>query len=87
MVERLSLDREQEDRLSADILEAAHDALRRDSSAVDPAVEVLGHRLTDRDLRLGLEATYRSVARHATTTAERIAWVDRANWVRPRSWR
>ena len=44
-----------------------------------PTTTVLGHPLTDRDLRLGLESTYRSLARHAGTDAERIALVDRAN--------
>jgi serine/threonine-protein kinase PknG len=86
LVERLSLDGEQHDRLSVDVLEAAHAALGRNGTSVDPATVVLGHRLSDHDLRLALEAGYRAVARHAATSAERIAWVDRANLIRPRSW-
>ncbi len=85
IVERLSLDREQRDRLTVDILEAAHGALSGNGTA-HSAAPVLGHALTDRSLRLGLEAAYRAAARHASTSAERIALVDRANQVRPWSW-
>jgi serine/threonine-protein kinase PknG len=46
----------------------------------------LGCALTDRDVRLGLEKCYRSLARLSTTSAQRIALVDRANAVRPVTW-
>jgi serine/threonine-protein kinase PknG len=86
IVEGLSLDRAQHDRLTVDILEAAHDAVSRNGTTIDPAPPVLGHALSDRSLRLGLEAAYRAAARHAATSAERIALVDQANRVRPWSW-
>jgi serine/threonine-protein kinase PknG len=86
ILEDLSLDGEQRDRLTIDVLEAAHDLLSRNGTTIDPAVPVLGHPFTDRALRLGLEAAYRAAARHAPTSAERIALVDRANQVRPWSW-
>jgi serine/threonine-protein kinase PknG len=86
IVAGLDLDREQRDRLTVDVLSAAHDIISRNGTPVDPTEKVLGHALTDRDVRLGLEAAYRAAARHASTSAERIALVDRANQVRPWSW-
>jgi serine/threonine-protein kinase PknG len=44
---------------------------------------VLGQRLTERDLRLGLERAYRVLAAMQTDTLRRYALVDRANAVRP----
>jgi serine/threonine-protein kinase PknG len=86
IVAGLDLDREQRDRLTIDVLAAAHDVVSHNGTPVDPTARVLGHALTDRALRLGLEAAYRAAARHAATSAERIALVDRANQVRPWSW-
>ena len=86
IVDGLGLEGEQRYRLTAAVLEAAFDALHRNGTAPDPSTLVLGHPCTDRGLRLGLEQTYRAVARHAGTDAERIALVDRANLTRPRSW-
>ena len=36
-------------------------------------------------MRLGLEAAYRSLARQAPSTGQKIGLVDRANKVRPRT--
>jgi len=47
---------------------------------------VLGCPLTDNDLRIALESCYRTLARHANNTRERIALVDSANQIRPRTW-
>jgi serine/threonine-protein kinase PknG len=47
---------------------------------------VLGCALTEPDLRLGLERCYRTMARHADDMRERIALVDTANRIRPRTW-
>jgi serine/threonine-protein kinase PknG len=47
---------------------------------------VLGSALTEDDLRAGLERSYRTLARHADNTRERIALVDTANRIRPRTW-
>jgi serine/threonine-protein kinase PknG len=44
---------------------------------------VLGQRLTERDLRLGLERSYRLLAAMQTNALARYALVDRANVVRP----
>ena len=47
---------------------------------------VLGHRLNERGVRDRLESAYRELARLAPTAAERIAFVDKANDRRNRSW-
>ncbi|MGH3881628.1 MAG: tetratricopeptide repeat protein [Actinophytocola sp.] len=47
---------------------------------------VLGCALTEDSLRVGLERSYRTLARHADNTKERIALVDSANRIRPRTW-
>ena len=70
------------DALAARVLEAAIGIVATDT----PPVTVLGRPFVDRDLRLGLEATYRSLARTAASPSERVALVERANAVRPRSW-
>jgi len=44
---------------------------------------LLGSPLKIADLRLAAERRYRSCARFADDTAERIRWVDLANRVRP----
>jgi serine/threonine-protein kinase PknG len=47
---------------------------------------VLGHELSERSLRLGLEQAYRALAKMAPDPQSRVGWVDRANSVRPRTW-
>ena len=86
IVNGLELDREQRDRLSAEILEAALAAVQRDATVSDPTTRVLDYSLVERDVRRGLEKAYRARARRAATAAERIEFVDRANRIRPRSW-
>ncbi|HEV2633747.1 MAG TPA: tetratricopeptide repeat protein [Actinocrinis sp.] len=49
------------------------------------AAQVFGARLAERDVRRELERSYRSRARMAGSRGERIALVDRANSVRPRT--
>lgn len=44
---------------------------------------ILGHRLEERQLRLGAEAEYRKAARYAANISEKINWVNLANAVRP----
>jgi serine/threonine-protein kinase PknG len=53
------------------------------SAAIGLSARVLGQRLTERDLRLGLERAYRVLAAMQTDTLRRYALVDRANAVRP----
>jgi serine/threonine-protein kinase PknG len=47
---------------------------------------LLGHPLTERGVRDRLEEAYRILARRAATMAEQIAYVDKANDRRNRSW-
>ncbi|MEJ2852182.1 MULTISPECIES: serine/threonine-protein kinase [unclassified Saccharothrix] len=70
--------------LTAELLRTALESLPRNGSA-PPAEELLGCDFTEQGLRLGLERCYRQLARLADTPEERIALVDRANAVRPRT--
>ncbi|MFC7755624.1 tetratricopeptide repeat protein [Tsukamurella soli] len=47
---------------------------------------LLGARLTEPDLRVALEGCYRTLARHAPTSSDRITLVDKANRIRPATW-
>ncbi|HEV2784262.1 MAG TPA: tetratricopeptide repeat protein [Actinophytocola sp.] len=80
----LELDAERRAQVSRDVLEAAHAWVVR--SGQTGSGTVLSCRLDDQELRLGLERCYRTLARQAQTAAERIALVDRANEIRPRTW-
>jgi serine/threonine-protein kinase PknG len=71
-------------RLTAEVLGAALVLVEEAGMPDDPPV-VLGRTLDDHDVRLGLEEAYRALARRATDGADRIALVDRANLVRPRT--
>jgi serine/threonine-protein kinase PknG len=82
-VTRLSLDAERRANLSADVLQAAVDWVRTGARPSGP--KVLGCEFSEKGLRFGLETCFRSLARLASTPEERIALVDRANSVRPRT--
>jgi serine/threonine-protein kinase PknG len=91
-LERLRLDVERRAWLAAEMLERSlgwvRDAQRgaRRTATGTGTGTVLGHQLTERALRLGLEQSYRALAKMARDDAERVRWVDRANSVRPRTW-
>ncbi|SQD96222.1 serine/threonine-protein kinase [Parafrankia sp. BMG5.11] len=84
---RLGLDRRRRAELRLDILAAA----LRMVGAGPPGPtrtgpkQVFGRRLVPRELRLGLEAAYRDIARLAGDRRERIRYVDAANRIRPRT--
>ncbi|MEU6999957.1 tetratricopeptide repeat protein [Nonomuraea sp. NPDC046570] len=80
------LDRERRDRLSAELLEAALGWLRLRPSPPPRGTRLLGAELTEPGVRTALEGVYRELAKAAPTRAERYAYVDRANAVRPRTW-
>ncbi|MEU3456544.1 tetratricopeptide repeat protein [Micromonospora sp. NPDC006766] len=87
-LERLTLDVERRARLAVEVLEAALawlTATRASGHRPPPEARVLGHELTERGLRFGLEKAYRAMAQLARDTDTRIALVDRANTVRPRT--
>jgi len=84
----LELDVARRTHLTVEVLRAAFDwfAAKGDTDNGQGARGVvLGHELSDRGLRLGLERSYRTLARLADTPEERFALVDLANAVRPRT--
>jgi serine/threonine-protein kinase PknG len=85
-LEALPLDGEQRARLTADVLDPALRITLAGEPVDDGQGRVLGVPLVERELRLALERSYRELARHAANRAERIALVDDANRVRPRTW-
>jgi len=84
LLERLDLAADRHARLSLELFEAGVQALR--AGALVGSTSVLGHRLRTDDLRHGMEGAYRSLARHASSRRERVALIDVANQVRPRTW-
>jgi serine/threonine-protein kinase PknG len=85
-LEALPLEGEQRERLTADLLESALRMTLSGRGSDDGEVRLLGLPLVERDVRLALEHSYRELARHAPSRTERIARVDDANRVRPRTW-
>jgi serine/threonine-protein kinase PknG len=86
-LERLTLDIERQARLTVETLEAAlgWHTTAGPCPTPPPGQRLLGHELTERGLRLGLEQAYRALAQLARDGDTRIALVDRANAVRPRT--
>jgi serine/threonine-protein kinase PknG len=86
----LGLDAERRERLEAEVLEAALACMQttggpgsNGGKVPAAAATVLGVRLTERDVRIGLERAYRTLAHLAPDGAHRIELVRRANRVRP----
>jgi serine/threonine-protein kinase PknG len=86
VLDRLPIDGEQRDRLSADLLKIALRLATSGDAPLDSNTSLLGCPLAERELRLALEAAYRNIARRAPTRAERIYLIDEANHARPRTW-
>jgi serine/threonine-protein kinase PknG len=81
---RLKLDTALLEQLTAEVLRAALDSV---TGGVQLAGgELLGCEPSERSLRFGLERSYRALARLAPDRRRRIALVDMANDVRPRTW-
>ena len=85
-LESLSLAAEQRAPLANDLLRTGLDLLEQGDAEPDGDVQLLGHGLVEHELRLGLERSYRELARGATNGSERIRLVDLANRVRPMTW-
>jgi len=83
----LPVESEQRMRLSAEVFETGLRLVRDGMSAPPQGASLLGHEFRDEPIRLALERTYRSMAKHAEDRSERIRLVDRANQVRPLTWR
>jgi serine/threonine-protein kinase PknG len=86
ILESLAVIGEQRARLRAEVLEAALALTTRGGAFDDGRASLLGYRFSERDLRFGVESSYRELARWAPSSSERIELVDRANRVRPRTW-
>jgi serine/threonine-protein kinase PknG len=86
ILEALPLEREERERLTVEVLERALAVALAGKPIGDGRATVLGHRLSEQELRLGLERAYRALARHAVSRRERIRLVDEANRMRPRTW-
>ncbi|MGI9028523.1 MAG: tetratricopeptide repeat protein [Ilumatobacteraceae bacterium] len=82
-VDRAGLAPRERTALQIEILEAALTAAS--SGGGDPSARVADVSMTVPEVRVGLERAYRSAARLSDDPAERIAFVDRANAVRPRT--
>ena len=85
VIERLALDAEQRAQLARDVLASALDLLRVGGVAPSTSMRVMGRSLEEQQVRLGLEHSYRELARLAATGDERIRLIDLANSVRPRT--
>jgi serine/threonine-protein kinase PknG len=85
-LESLPIGGEHRARLQAEVLEAALELVRHGRAYDDGRASLLGHRFLERDLRFGVERSYRELARWAASNSERIQLVDHANQVRPRTW-
>ncbi|WP_306323136.1 MULTISPECIES: serine/threonine-protein kinase [unclassified Streptomyces] len=87
----LGLDAVRREQLSTEVLGTALDWVlsgrQGSGTGQDPVrAVVLGSDLDERGLRLGLERSYRTLARLAQRGEERIELVERANRYRPRTW-
>ena len=82
-LEALGLGVERRERLAAEVLRATLDWVL--DAGGTPAGTVLGLPLAERELRFGLERSFRALARLAPGPRERVVLVDRANSVRPRT--
>lgn len=87
---QFGLDAMRRERLSAEVLGTALDWVLSGGPGNAPGqtsqASLLGSELDERGLRLGLERSYRVLARLAQRGEERIDLVERANRFRPRTW-
>jgi serine/threonine-protein kinase PknG len=82
-ITRLRLDGPTQHTLTTEVLSAALAMVRAGTAAGNG--QLMGHDPTETGLRLGLESSYRALARLAATQDDRYALVDLANGIRPRT--
>jgi serine/threonine-protein kinase PknG len=85
----LGLDARRREELSVEVLGKALGwvlAGRPDSTGAAAPLTLLGSPAEERALRFALEDSFRKLARLADNPEQRIAWVERANRTRPRTW-
>ncbi|MER7106195.1 serine/threonine-protein kinase [Streptomyces sp. NPDC000229] len=86
-LQRFGLDAVRREQLSTEVLGKALDWVMSGSPGAGTArTPLLGSEPDERGLRLGLERSYRVLARLAQRGEERIDMVERANRFRPRTW-
>ncbi|MHC5258421.1 serine/threonine-protein kinase [Streptomyces sp. UC4497] len=90
-LDAFGLDAVRREQLSTEVLGTALDWVLSGRQGSGPPqgpvrTAVLGSDLDERGLRLGLERSYRTLARLAQRGEERIELVERANRYRPRTW-
>lgn len=85
-LETLGIEGERRENLSARLFASALELTARGAVSADGGESLLGRRMVERELRAGLERSYRALARRAGTRRERIRLVDEANKARPRTW-
>ncbi|WP_435887915.1 tetratricopeptide repeat protein [Streptomyces niveus] len=84
---QFGLDSMRREQLSTEVLGTALDWVLSGGPGNRPGqISLLGSELNERGLRLGLERSYRVLARLAQRGEERIDLVERANRFRPRTW-
>lgn len=84
-IEALMLEGKEKFRIMRDVFSTALDLLT--GKQIQPAkTMVLGHALEETAIRRGLETAYRNLARLSDDKEQRIALVDLANRVRPKTW-
>ena len=83
---RLTLDEARRQQLTVEILRAALAWAGSDHPAASANGTILGCEPNERSLRFGLERGYRALARLTSDRGRRIALVDMANSVRPKTW-
>lgn len=81
----LDLDAERASYLAVEVLTAALAWVESGAPVNGSPQRLLGAGFTGRELRLGLERRYRALARLADRIDDRIALVDKANAIRPRT--
>lgn len=86
-LDQFGLDAMRREQLSTEVLGTALDWVLSGGPGNRPGqTTLLGSELDERGLRLGLERSYRVLARLAQRGEERIDLVERANRFRPRTW-
>lgn len=96
-LEQLGLDSQRRETLSVEILGTALEWVasgqagspswgERPGGPVPGGTSLLGSEMSEHGLRLGLERSYRVLARLAQQGRDRIELVERANLLRPRTW-
>jgi serine/threonine-protein kinase PknG len=84
-IDALLLEGKEKFRIMREVFTVALDLITGNKIKED-ATKVLGHSLQEIEIRKGLEGAYRNLARITDDKDQRIALVDMANSVRPKTW-